>query len=603
MKQKIKSYLGNVSPWIIIGASAILVVVILTLAVMNYSHGKKYTVKILSEKGTALIRSFEAATRTGMMGWMGQEADIQRLIDETSELPDILYITIVDEKGIVLASSHKNLIGKKLLPALALKRLKASNTTKWRIIRPDKSGAFEVYKNFTPVKSNTVSHNQRESMHHMGMMRGRGRWDRNGFFPGHRWQSNKSNISSSQNKNIIFIGMDLQPFKKAVSEDISMTMTMSGTLLLLGLGGFVSLFWMNSHLRSRKLLQDSRAITEEIVENLPEAIIACSQQGEVIFINPAARQMLARDVFRPGRTAAEILPQKIVELGEKVMGEGTPIINREMNLKALSNREFPVSINISSIVTSENESIGMMYMIRDMTEVRRLQNRIRKADKLATIGQLAAGVAHEVRNPLSSIKGYATYFGSLFPEGSENRKASEVMTSEVDRLNRVISELLEMARPADLKIKETEVAALIESSLRLVRQEAQSASVKIETHQDGNVSKVKVDPDRLAQTLINLYVNAIQAMPDGGTLSVSTEQKDDQLFIAVSDTGQGLPEGDLGRIFNPYYTTKPSGTGLGLAIVQKIVEAHDGRIEIEKTGPEGTTFKITIPLTTDNREK
>lgn len=603
MKQKIKSYLGNVSPWIIIGASAILVVVILTLAVMNYSHGKKYTVKILSEKGTALIRSFEAATRTGMMGWMGQEANIQRLIDETSALPDILYITIVDDKGIVLASSHKNLIGKKLLSPLSLKKLKASNTTKWRIIRPDKNGAFEVYKNFTPVKSNIGSHDRMESRHHMGMMHGRGRRNQNDFFPGHRWRSERRDLSNPQSNSIIFIGMDLQPFKKAVSEDISMTLTMSGTLLLLGLGGFVSLFWMNSHLRSRKLLQDSRAITEEIVENLPEAIIACSQKGEVIFINPAARQMLARDVFSPGKTASDILPQKIVELGEHVMNAGTAIINREMNLKALSNREFPVSINISRIVTSENESIGMMYMIRDMTEVRRLQDRIRKADKLATIGQLAAGVAHEVRNPLSSIKGYATYFGSLFPENSENRKASEVMTSEVDRLNRVISELLEMARPADLKTRETEVASLVDSSLRLVRQEAQSASVKIETHHGDNVSKVKVDPDRLAQTLINLYVNAIQAMPEGGTLTVSTEQKDDLLFISVSDTGKGLPESDLSRIFNPYYTTKPSGTGLGLAIVQKIVEAHDGRIEIEKTGPEGTTFKIVIPLTTDNREK
>lgn len=603
MKQKFRSYIGNVSPWIIIGTSVILVVIILTMAVMNYSRGKKYTVKVLSEKGTALIRSFEAGARTGMMGWMGQNADIQNLINETASLPDILYITIINSDGTVIASSDESSIGQKFIPANMLSRMSPSNSTKWRIVHPEKNGAFEVYKLFTPTKNGFSRHNSSESFHHMqgmgrGMMRNSGGWSQNKFFRGHRWKGReKSSESQEQAHNsIIFIGMDLQQYQKAVKEDISMTLTMSGTLLLLSLGGFVSLFWMNSHIKSRKLLQDSRALTEEIVENLPEAIIACSNEGNVIFINPKARSILARDVFSPGRTASEILPDHIVDLGREVISSGLPIINKEMIFRSLSGNKFPAAVNVSEIITSEKNSVGIMYMIRDMTEVRRLQERIRKADRLAAIGQLAAGVAHEVRNPLSSIKGYATYFGSLFPEGSENRKASEVMTSEVDRLNRVISELLEMARPADVKLKETDISTLIDSSLRLVRQEAESAAVTVETDLSSEVSKIKADPDRLAQTLINLYVNSIQAMPDGGKLTVTTRAKDKNLLIYVSDTGKGLPEENLTKIFDPYYTTKASGTGLGLAIVQKIVEAHSGSIEVENSGHEGTTFKITLPL-------
>lgn len=607
MKQKIKKYLGTVSPWIIIGTSIILVAVILTLGFMNYNRGKKYTIKVLSEKGTALIRAFEAGTRTGMMGWMGQGADIQRLIEETAALPDILYITIVDNEGRILASSNEDSIGNSFISPEKLKELSPSNSTKWRITENSQtSQSFEVYKLFTPTKSRFFNHNSHDSFRHMGMgmMRGRNSWRNNRFFSGHH--RNEAEFSSSpenetEGNTAIFIGMDMIPFKASVREDISLTLTMSGTLLLLGLGGFVSLFWMNSHLRSRKLLQDNRALTEEIVENLPEAIISCTPLGAVTFINPTARQMLARDVFSPGKTAQEILPGHIVKLGEDVKSSGIPVINREMTLKTISGKIIPIAINVTMIVAAENEYVGIMYMIRDLTEVRKLQNQIRKADRLATIGQLAAGVAHEVRNPLSSIKGYATYFGSLFPEGSDNRKASEVMTAEVDRLNRVISELLEMARPADIKMRETDVEKLIESSLRLVHQEAESAAVSIETDLDPGTT-INADPDRLAQTLINLYVNAIQAMPEGGKLTVATKVSKDSLAIYIRDTGGGLPGNDLSRIFDPYYTTKSTGTGLGLAIVQKIVEAHSGKIEVESSGPQGTSFKITLPLESKNED-
>lgn len=607
MNNRLKAYLGNVSPWIVIGMSLILVAVVLTLALMNYNREKEYTGRVLSEKGTALIRAFEAGTRTGMMGRLGQGADIQLLIDETAALPDILYITIVDGDGRVIASSENDMIDSKFISQAGLKKLSPSNSTKWRIIDSrEGTEAFEAYKLFAPTQPRFSRHGMHDMSRHMGrMMGGRNSWRDNEFFSGHgrmgRMHSREGIESARENgKSVIFIGMDMAPFKAAIKEDLTLTLTMSGTLLLLGLGGFVSLFWMNSHLRSRKLLQDNRALTEEIVANLPEAIVSCSPGGEVNFVNPTARQMLARDVFSPGLTAGELLPEAIINLGQEVRRTGVPIINNEMELLKPSGSMIPVAVNVTEILTENSEPVGMVYMIRDLTQVRQLQEQIRKADRLAAIGQLAAGVAHEVRNPLSSIKGYATYFGSLFPKDSDNRKAAEVMTAEVERLNRVISELLEMARPADIKLRKTDIKTLIESSLRLVSQEAESASVTIETDVAPDMPTITADPDRLAQTLINLYVNAIQAMPEGGTLSVSAGLSKLGLRIAVKDTGRGLPGDDLSRIFDPYYTTKPSGTGLGLAIVQKIVEAHGGIIEVEYSGPQGTSFIITIPATPES---
>lgn len=601
MKNRIKAYLGNVSPWIVIGMSLILVAVVLTLALMNYNREKEYTGRVLSEKGTALIRAFEAGTRTGMMGRLGQGANIQLLIDETAALPDIIYITIIDGNGRIIASSKKNTIGSTFISPAELKELSPSNSTKWRIMGSRQATeAFEVYKQFAPTQPGFRNRGH-DMPRHMGMMGGRNSWRDNKFFSGKGgmgWMHSRADGSQiyENGKTVIFIGMDMTSFNEAIQEDISLTLTMSGTLLLLGLGGFVSLFWMNSHLRSRKLLQDNRALTEEIVANLPEAIVSCSPGGEVNFINPIARQMLAKDVFSPGRTVRELLPENIVSLGEEVRRSGFPVINTEMELQKTSGAMIPVAVNVTEIRTGNSERVGMVYMIRDLTQVRLLQDQIRKADRLAAIGQLAAGVAHEVRNPLSSIKGYATYFGSLFPENSDNRKAAEVMTHEVERLNRVISELLEMARPADIKMRETDVNILIESSLRLVSQDAESASVSIETDVDPDMPRIIADPDRLAQTLINLYINAIQAMPEGGRLGVSSGLSEKGLKITVRDSGGGLPGDDFSRIFDPYYTTKPSGTGLGLSIVQKIVEAHGGTIEVEYSGNQGTSFVIIIPV-------
>ena len=217
--------------------------------------------------------------------------------------------------------------------------------------------------------------------------------------------------------------------------------------------------------------------------------------------------------------------------------------------------------------------------------------------KLAAIGGLAAGVAHEIRNPLSSIKGIASYYKSKFEDGSEDKEMAGVMIEEVDRLSRVISELLEFARPTKLNRKLSDMNELLKHSTRLVEQEAAAKKVDIQLNLTSESIEADVDPDRLTQCFLNLFLNALQAMESGGRLTVSSSTgANGNVAIDIKDNGSGISAEDLSKIFDPYFTTKPKGTGLGLAIVHKIIEAHQGQIKVRSTIGQGTVFSIALPL-------
>ncbi|MBF0482359.1 MAG: histidine kinase, partial [Desulfovibrionaceae bacterium] len=246
---------------------------------------------------------------------------------------------------------------------------------------------------------------------------------------------------------------------------------------------------------------------------------------------------------------------------------------------------------------------GDVLILRDLCEVRALREEIARREKLAALGSLAAGIAHEIRNPLSSIKGYATYFGGKFEPGSEELEASRIMIGEVDRLNRVITQLLEFARPGELRLREADPAALAEAALRLVAREAAKKGVRLTFASEGAPAGRMLDPDRMTQALLNLYLNAVQATPpDGEVRVVVAEAAGGKTRIRVADTGRGIPEADLAQVFNPYFTTRASGTGLGLAIVHKIVEGHGGMIEVESELGRGTVFTVTLPASPANPE-
>lgn len=244
---------------------------------------------------------------------------------------------------------------------------------------------------------------------------------------------------------------------------------------------------------------------------------------------------------------------------------------------------------------------------RAETEVARLAEEVRRNEKMAAIGTLAAGVAHEIRNPLSSIKGYATYFTQRFPEGSDDREAASVMVHEVNRLNRVITDLLGLAKPTDVKLKPVCAQLVVQHVLRLLRQNASTHNVNIHFKSARNVPEVMADMERLSQALLNLCLNALDAMPEGGDLLMAISGGHDKLCIIVRDTGPGIPQDILQKIFDPYFTTKRTGTGLGLPMVHKIIKGHHGHIDVSSDVEErdengnllksgGAIFRIWLPV-------
>ncbi|MBO4368518.1 MAG: two-component system sensor histidine kinase ZraS, partial [Desulfovibrio sp.] len=230
--------------------------------------------------------------------------------------------------------------------------------------------------------------------------------------------------------------------------------------------------------------------------------------------------------------------------------------------------------------------------------VRQLEEEMRRKEKLAAIGSLAAGVAHEIRNPLSSIKGYATYFSQRFPQGSDDQASCLIMVNEVNRLNRVITDLIGLSKPSDIVPALHAPQDLVEGVVRLIREDAKNRNVILRVRFSSNLSSFFFDQERMHQALLNLCLNALDAMPKGGTLTLGAFAKQKRLYFLVKDTGCGIAKEHLSHIFDPYFTTHTTGTGLGLALVHKIVDAHHGFISVRSkkadNGSGWTLFYISL---------
>lgn len=364
----------------------------------------------------------------------------------------------------------------------------------------------------------------------------------------------------------------------------------------MGFAGFISLFWAHNYRRSRRLLKDSQALAAEVVTSLPLGLITSDTGGKVGIVNATALTML-------GLTRKQVQNQPLAQIAgldlDKIstaLKRGEKIIGQEIVLKTATGREKPISLSASGITNEDGLFLGHLFILHDTTEVKRLQNEVKRNERLTALGNLAAGVAHEIRNPLSSIKGLATYY-IAGKEQTGVADAARTMIEEVDRLNGVVSELLDFARPTAITKTPQDIKLLVRDALRLVGPDLQAKQIRTEVIQLDALPPVMVNPEKLTQALLNLFINAVQAMKPGGRLQVTIRNNGGGDFsIAVKDSGCGIAEDVQAALFTPYFTTKPDGTGLGLAIVDQIVEAHGGIISITSAPAAGSTFTITLPV-------
>jgi two-component system, NtrC family, sensor histidine kinase HydH len=580
MNRGLKQYVIAVPPWIILGAVAILVPIFVFWTLQNISKEREYVVRLLTEKGSALIRSIEAGTRTGMMGMRGGGFRVQRLISETAQTPDIAYILVTDASGNILAHSDEEEIGKMHGTDLDLERISGSEKVQWRLIPgPEGASTFEVFRRFSPTRVPFRGP-------HGGRMQG-------------PWPKEMREDLPPEQPEIIFVGLDMGPIEAARKQDTTNTILLASILLLIGFAGVFSLFLAQAYRSTRTSLTRIKAFSDNVVEKMPVGLVALDGNGRIISFNQTAEATLRLTSDQAiGRPASEVLPRQVLNMVATLKDSTRTAVAKEFDCSFSDGRVIPLDVTLSSLKGEDGTVWGTIILCRDLTEVQTLKREVETSRRLASLGRLAAGVAHEIRNPLSSIKGFATYFKERYRDNPDDQKTSEIMIQEVDRLNRVITQLLEFARPPVIQKTRASLQSLIQHSLKMIERQASAKQIQILSHLPPESKEVDLDPDGINQVLLNLYLNAIEAMDQGGTLSVSLSMDEGSPWvkIRVADTGTGINEEDLEHIFDPYFTTKQTGTGLGLAIVHKIIEAHGGEVRAESEIGRGTSVSVLLPV-------
>jgi PAS domain S-box-containing protein len=337
-----------------------------------------------------------------------------------------------------------------------------------------------------------------------------------------------------------------------------------------------------------------------VLESMTDGIVVADRGHRIILLNKSAERLLP---FTGEETLERLLWETLADreisrfFKEKLTNQ-EKIADREFVLENGATRILAISI---LPLVRDGSIQGNLIHIEDVTEKRSKEARLRRAESLASLTNLAAGVAHEIKNPLGSIGIHLQLIQKKI-DGKARIGAKDigqylaVISEEVDRLNRIAVDFLFAVKPMDTRLEEGNLNTVIQELLDFVRIELEQAGVKIESDLSPSVPSLRIDSRFIKQALLNLIKNGVSAMPGGGTLRVQTLRAGDEVMIKLSDTGMGIPEEIMDKIFEPYFTTKPFGTGLGLTIVFKIIKEHLGDISVSSKPGEGATFTLSLPV-------
>jgi len=562
----------NISVWIVIGAIAVVAVISAVMTFAHFQRQKEQAVELMVEKGATLIRSFEAGLRSPLSMKTGNFG-LQKLLMETAQQPDIDYIIVTDGKGNIIADSDPAQVGDKYGLDLDIGLLALSRDIRWRqVVNTGGAGTFEVYSGFFPQ--------ERPAM---------------GLKPA------KSALGNEKTAGlIIYVGLNMAAIEKAGKEDTRNTIIIALILLLVGSSVIVSLFLMQAYRLAHTSLSRITIFSDALVKNMPIGLIALDDQGLIITCNQNAQEVLSVDCEEvSGKYAADLLPAPLQKILSR-LPRGGGLLEQDIALLSADGKEQTWE-TLSAGLTDEGKPAGKILLIRNVTQIRLLEKEVAKSRYLNSIGSLAAGVAHEIRNPLSSIKGFAVYFKERLSGNKDDQQTADIMIGEVERLNRVVSQLIEFARPLELKRQNVQIAELVQHAVKLIAADAQKKQISIEIEAAAEIPPVEVDSDKIKQVFLNIFLNSLAALQDGGKLKIKLSSRANNLEVIISDNGAGIEKMDLPRIYDPYFTSKPAGTGLGLAVVQKIMEAHGGNISLESVPGKGTEVFLNFPIS--NAEK
>ena len=348
---------------------------------------------------------------------------------------------------------------------------------------------------------------------------------------------------------------------------------------------------------------------EQVLSNLDDGVVTIDRHGTIGFFNEAAEVLTeASSVATVGHAIETIFKREpwLLDLVKKTRPPSQESARGEGDFVTRWGRKTPVSVTASPLQDSQGQFLGTIILLRNDKHRKILEEDLQRTDRLALMGTLAAGLAHEIKNPLGGIRGAAQLLRRSDDGNPAVRELSDIMIREVDRVNKLIEQLLDLSRPTELHLAPVNIHEILEYVLQLEGQTVEAEKILINKRFDPSLPPIQGERSQLTQVFLNLVKNGFQAMLHSGTLTVVTRLdtefrvrgqgagRNRFIWVDIADEGAGIRETDLPQIFSPFFTTKTNGTGIGLAICYRIIKEHGGTIRVESTEGKGSTFRVSL---------
>ncbi|MCA9013987.1 MAG: PAS domain S-box protein [Planctomycetaceae bacterium] len=364
--------------------------------------------------------------------------------------------------------------------------------------------------------------------------------------------------------------------------------------------GIALVLLVRAYLNSERSLREVKVLASDVLASMDQGVLTTDRREIITSINPRGRQLLGLEGTVIGRPLSDVGLEHtlLCVICKHVNAHHSPVRDCDYTITS-QGHEQTLRAGCSLLRNERQEELGTVLHVRDVTERALMEQRLRRMERYAGLGSLATGLQHEIKNPLSALSLHVQLLDEALVEQSASPEIDEmlgVIRTEINRLVAVVEGFRDYASMSEPGRSAVDLAALVNKLVRFIGPQAEQQQVKIEVHlPEEKLPTIQADSVHIDQVLLNLALNALQAMPESGTLSIGLSREGDWCRIDVSDTGKGIPIEFRDRIFDPYFTTRNEGTGMGLALCEKIVRQHDGTIELS-TGSSGTTFTVLLPL-------